>query len=113
MQQAWAENIRRGMEAQKLLWKLNATRNALWKWNKSSFRLAYVKIKELELELMDLQLGINTCKSRRESFESQLRMQRRRMESIYHPKARELWIADGDRNTKYFHTSVLMRRREN
>lgn len=46
-------------------------------------------------------------------IESQLRTQRKRFESILHQKSRELWIAKRDRNTNYFHTSVLTRRRTN
>lgn len=46
-------------------------------------------------------------------LESQIRGQIRRLESILHQKARELWIAAGDRNTKYFHTNLLTKKRAN
>ncbi|KAL4346847.1 hypothetical protein GQ457_17G009160 [Hibiscus cannabinus] len=34
-------------------------------------------------------------------------------ESLWHQKSRSKWISHGDRNTKYFHASTLIRRRRN
>lgn len=45
--------------------------------------------------------------------ENALKEQKRWMESIWFQKARELWFKERDRNTKYFHTSLLIRRRSN
>lgn len=34
-------------------------------------------------------------------------------ESFWHQKSKEKWIKLGDRNTKYFHTTTLIRRQRN
>ncbi|KAL4387754.1 hypothetical protein GQ457_09G023660 [Hibiscus cannabinus] len=34
-------------------------------------------------------------------------------ESLWHQKARSSWIENGDRNTRFFHTSVMARRKRN
>lgn len=101
------------MEAHKLLRRLNSTRIALRKWNKTSFGFAQEEIKKVEADLLLLQFGGPSQQARVIDIEVQLREHRRWLEVLLHQKARELWIDAGDRNTKYFHTSVLMRRRAN
>lgn len=44
---------------------------------------------------------------------SQLRVHRARLESIYKQKVRENWLKVEDKNTKFFHASILIRRRRN
>ena len=34
-------------------------------------------------------------------------------EILWHQKSRAIWIVSGDGNTKYFHTSTIIRRRRN
>lgn len=36
-----------------------------------------------------------------------------RNESMWRQKSRETWLKDGDRNTRYFHTSAVVHRRHN
>ena len=36
-----------------------------------------------------------------------------RMDTIWKQKSREIWLKDGDRNTKFFHLSTIIQRRQN
>lgn len=89
---AWMESIRGGMEAHRLLRRLNLTKAALWRWNKSSFGLAHEKIRELEAELSTLQFEEEVQANRVMDLEAQLRTQRRCLESIYHGLQRGIGI---------------------
>lgn len=52
-------------------------------------------------------------KARTKEMETELREQRARQESIYHQKSRELWLKAGNKNTKFFHANIVVRRRRN
>lgn len=43
----------------------------------------------------------------------QLSLHRDRLEYIHRHKSKETWLMQGDRSSKFFHTSLLVRRRTN
>lgn len=48
-----------------------------------------------------------------QNLESNMSKQRRRLENIFRHKSHEIWLKDGDRNTGFFHSSIIMKKRSN
>ena len=63
--------------------------------------------------MQQIQLGNQLDDVEQSNILEELRVQRARLESIFKQKSREVWLKDGGRNTKIFHTSTLVRRRRN
>lgn len=101
------------MTAHKLLRSLKFTTATLKAWNRSHFRYANKRIQNLEEELRVVQLQDRDSTEREPYTLEELRIQRQRWESILKQKSCEIWIKEGDRNTKSFHMSLLLRRRRN
>lgn len=55
---AWNFNPQAGMENHKFLRRLKNTSNALCRWNRTSFRNANLKVKELETEMSKLDQNV-------------------------------------------------------
>lgn len=100
------------MHCHRLNRSLNITTRRLRKWNRECFGFAEVKIYDLEEELQILQNG-DSDESRQLQIREELKEQRARLECIYKHKSRELWLQEMDCNTKFFHTSMLVKRRRN
>lgn len=101
------------MAAHKLVRSLKSTTTALKAWNRSHFGYANKKIQNLEEELRIIQLQDGDSTEKERYILEELRIQRQRWESILKQKSCEIWIKEGDRNTKFFHMSLLLRRRRN
>lgn len=112
VKKAWSSDHNRGMHCHRLNRSLNATSKALRKWNRESLGYAHQQIKGLENELANLQ-QIDQGVVRQDQIQSDLRIKRARMESINKQKSRELWLNEGNKNTKFFHLSTVIRRRRN
>jgi hypothetical protein len=98
-----------------LLVKLNHTKIALLKWNSLHFGNIHKKIKET-LNLIDAtqQAAPSSATSEKEvSLKLDLNNLLVKEESLWKSKSRETWLTCRDLNTKYFHTSTLIRRRAN
>jgi hypothetical protein len=95
--------------------KLRNTKLALLKWNSLHFGSIHKKIKET-LSLID---SVQQTPPSSSSFEHELSLKMDldnlliKEESIWRSKSKETWLTCKDLNTKYFHTSTLIRRRSN
>lgn len=97
---------------------LNRLGVTLRKWNKEVFGNVQRRKEKLVLEIEDIQKNIEDNQSDAllakegellKEFEIVLEQE----EVIWFQKSREKWVIRGDRNTKFFHMSAIIRRRRN
>ncbi|CAA7049547.1 unnamed protein product [Microthlaspi erraticum] len=103
------------LDTQRALSKLQ---DVLKKWNRDVFGDVRKRKEKLVKELQEVQVELeNMCSDellQREAdllkeFDTLLEQE----EMIWAQKSREKWVAHGDRNTTFFHTSTIIRRRRN
>lgn len=104
---------RHRMDYHKLRRSLLKTSIALKTWNKEIFGFADRKIRELEVELNSVQQETIRDFAKESIILEKLRTHRDRWESIMREKSREVWLKEGDRNSGFFHTSLINRRSRN
>ena len=104
-----------GSEFTRLCKKQAATRDALKKWNKEVFRKCQERInailkriKEIQSQPPSFQYGDLEAALQAELSEWLLRS-----ETLWRQKSRELWLKLGDKNSKFFHLSTIVRRKRN
>ncbi len=104
-----------GCESLKLCKKQTTTKHALKKWNREEFGFCQYKINELSNQIKILQSQHTTEDNGRleVKLQGELNEWMARNESLWKKKSRELWLRHGDRNTKFFHLSTIIRRRNN
>ncbi|KAA3472035.1 reverse transcriptase [Gossypium australe] len=87
-------------------------------WNKSVFGNIFTRKKRLEARIEGIQKTLKDHfvpglwkleKELKEQLDATLQQE----ETLWFQKSREKWVVQGDRNTKYFHTATLVRRRRN
>jgi hypothetical protein len=104
-----------GSPALCLIKKLNQTRSALKRWNSLHFGNIQIKIKSTLARIDDLQTS--TPSSQSSLMESSLKKELDDLlikeETLWRSKSRETWLKCKDLNTKYFHSSTLIKRRSN
>jgi hypothetical protein len=112
--EAWKRNFN-GCLSFKLCRKQYNTKLTLKKWNKSTFGLCQSRISELTRNIEDIQCKeVNQSNAKREAFlQSELNEWLIRYDILWKQKSHELWLRNGDRNTKFFHLSTIIRRRHN
>ena len=105
----------RDIDTREALARLGAT---LRKWNKEVFGNVQRRKEELVMKIKDIQERIEQNNSdemlvREEELLKELEIVLEQEEVIWFQKSREKWVAHGDRNTKFFHMSTVIRRRRN
>ncbi|KAK3014543.1 hypothetical protein RJ639_008317 [Escallonia herrerae] len=88
---------------------------ALRRWNITHFGHIQTQIKKLSEYLDTVQQQEPTVRNieLQRNIQNQIDEQCCREEWLWHQKSRLQWIKDGDRNTKFFHLSTIIRRRQN
>jgi hypothetical protein len=111
---AWS-SVFVGSPAYSLTKKLKATKNALKTWNKHHFGHIQSRISTLTRQLDIIQQSTTSEQSLQAeiSIKQDLTNLFLQEEIFWKNKSRETWLTCKDLNTKFFHTSTLIKRRRN
>ncbi|XP_057814743.1 uncharacterized protein LOC131028476 [Cryptomeria japonica] len=96
--------------------RLQVLKQKIKAWNISSFKnIFFEKLRiEGELEALNQKLMLNGMNKEEFKLENNLKEEYHNVlkieEVFWRDKSRELWISEGDRNTKFFHASLKARR---
>ncbi|CAA7036501.1 unnamed protein product [Microthlaspi erraticum] len=97
---------------------LRVLQRTLVRWNKEVFGDVTKRKEGLLKEIVEVQEALETgltdaILEREEFLMKELDVVLEQEEVLWFQKAREKWIPLGDRNTRFFHTSTIIRRRKN
>ena len=114
IKQAWNSEVY-GSHAFILCRKQFHTTIALKKWNKDVFGHCQTKIKELNYRIEKLQLhDMAEQNAKHEAvLQGELNEWLKRNEILWRQKSRETWLKDGDKNSKFFCLSTVIRCKRN
>jgi hypothetical protein len=114
IKKAWEAECR-GNHSFILCHKQRKTTIALKRWNRDVFGNSHTMIKKLTNQIEENQkLDRTKANSRQEAnLQGELNEWLRRNEVLWKQKSREQWLKDGDKNSKSFHLSTIIRRKRN
>ncbi|XP_031101846.1 uncharacterized protein LOC116005747 [Ipomoea triloba] len=95
-------------------YRLNSCSQALWKWGSEHFRKFGKKVQQLREKLE----ALRNCSCMRDveqyhNVERELSTLLAQEELYWRQRSKQLWLKEGDQNTKYFHQFASQRRRSN
>jgi hypothetical protein len=114
VERAWQTDVE-GSHAFQLAKKFQIVKREFLKWNKEHFGQTRTRIKELERKIEVLQ-GMDPTTEVVEAEAAlclELNDWLEREELKWRQKSREIWLKEGDKNSRFFHLSTLVRRRRN
>lgn len=98
----------------RVAYKIKRCRMALIQWSKHIGNNSAVKIQKIK---EDMEVLSNRGQQRDweawDKLKAQLDIAYKEEEMFWSQKARVQWLAEGDKNTKFFHASVMQRRQSN
>ena len=105
----------RDIDTREALTRLEVT---LRKWNKEVFENVQRRKEELVMEIKEIQEKIehelsNELLVKEMELLKEFEIVLEQEEVIWFQKSREKWVVHGDKNTKFFHMSTIIRRRRN
>uniref|UniRef100_A0A803Q9B7 Endonuclease/exonuclease/phosphatase domain-containing protein n=1 Tax=Cannabis sativa TaxID=3483 RepID=A0A803Q9B7_CANSA len=114
IQKAW-ELVVTGTRSFQLMSRLKESRKLLSKWNREVFGFCKAKLSMLEKLLVEVQSRTPTQDNLKLEADILLELEEvtKREQEIWRQKSRELWLQNGDRNTRFFHASTIIRRKRN
>ncbi|KAF7832322.1 uncharacterized protein G2W53_014655 [Senna tora] len=114
IENAWQKHAV-GSRAYRVVQKLKETGKELREWNKSRVGNIQQRIRDSEANLLNIQSNIHTTRDfqRELSERKQLDFYRKCEQTMWAQRAKQLWLQQGDSNSRYFHAVVNMRRKHN
>uniref|UniRef100_A0A803P2H6 Reverse transcriptase n=1 Tax=Cannabis sativa TaxID=3483 RepID=A0A803P2H6_CANSA len=104
-----------GRQSYRVMRKLSWTKKALKAWNRDCFGFCDRKLHSLHRQLSQIQeapINAENC-AKEAAIQLEILNLESKVERIWKQKSRELWVAKGDSNTKFFHAATIVRRRRN